>query len=107
MRQLLTAALACCLLSACASGRQPTAAMPVVQPQIAVPPPSSLLAAPQPLPQPTIGQMPTLERNHLETARMYHQLAAQHCGLLQWLQAAPAGCSPWLTPTFSGAINDH
>ena len=94
MRQLLTAALACCLLSACASGRQPTA----VQPQITVPPPSSLLAAPQTLPQPANGQLPTLERNHLETARLYHQLAARHCGLLQWLAARPSGCAPWLGP---------
>ena len=95
------------LLSACASGAQQTVAVPIVQQPLKVPPPANLLAAPRPLPQPADGQIKTLERNHLDVTRLYHQLATQTCGLLQHLQAGSSGCSPWLNPTFTQGVDAH
>ena len=93
------------LLSACASGEPQTVAVPIVQQPLQVPPPANLLAAPRQLPQPADGQIKTLERNHLDVTRLYHQLATQTGGLLQHLQAAPSGCSLWLNPTFMQGVD--
>lgn len=83
---------ACCLLSACAAGIQPTTVEP-----IAVPPPANLLMAPLPLPPAPSGQMPDLEANHRAVAKAYHQLAAQMCSLLAFLQIDTGqDCTPWM-----------
>ena len=95
------------LLSACASGAPQTVGVPIVQQPLQVPPPANLLAAPRQLPQPADGHIKTLERNHLEVTRLYHQLATQTCGLLQHLQAGSSGCSPWLNPTFTQGVDAH
>lgn len=89
--------LACSLLSACASGPQPTLVQiaPQVQP-IKVPPPPNLTRAPQSLPPPASGLMPDLERNHREVAQAFHQLAAQLCGLLQTMEIEHRECLPYL-----------
>jgi hypothetical protein len=93
--RLLTALLAACLLSACASGIKPMPDAQALQP-IQVQPQANLTQAPQKLPAPKSGAVPNLEANHRQVARQYHQLASQHCGLLQFLLLAPEGCKPWL-----------
>jgi hypothetical protein len=88
--------LACCLLTACSSGPRPMPA-PVVQ----ILPPASLTTPPPPLPPPASGRMLDLEANHRDTARLYHLLASQMCGLLTYLQAPIAGCEPWTKSTLN------
>lgn len=85
--------LASCLLIGCAAGPPP---MPVEQ--IKVPPPASLTAPPQTLPPPASGSMRDLEANHLEVARLYHQMAAQLCSLLAFLELSDPACRPWARP---------
>lgn len=85
----LTAALAICLLSACASGVQPTP--PALEQLPAIRPQASLLQAPQSLPQPANGSLPELEANHRQVAKAYHLLAAQLCSLLAFLESP---CQP-------------
>jgi len=93
MHRLTLLTAACCLLSACASGPQP---MPVEP--IKVPPPSNATAPPRQLPPPASGQMRDLEANHQQVARAYHQLASQHCRLLQYLEIQHGECQAFLTP---------
>lgn len=90
--------LALCLLSACASGPQPTLVQPapLIQP-IKVSPPASLTQPPQPLTQPASGLLPDLERNHREVAQAYHQLAARLCSLLKHLEIEHRECLPYLS----------
>ena len=93
MRHLTLLTLVCCLLTACAAGPQPTPGQPVQ-----VPPQANLTAPPQPLPPPASGQMSDLEANHRQVAKQYHQLAAQVCGLLKFLQIPHRSsrlCSQW------------
>lgn len=89
--------LACCLLSACASGQQPmlVQAAPQIQP-IKVPPQASLTTPPQTLPQPTSGHPLDLELNHRQVALAYHQLAARYCALLLTLEIEHRECLPYL-----------
>jgi hypothetical protein len=96
-RQIPLLMLVCCLLSACASGPQPTLVQqaPQIQP-IKVPPPASLTQPPQPLPQPTSGLLPDLELNHRQVTQAYHQLAAQLCALLLTLEIEHRECLPYL-----------
>ena len=88
LNHLLIALAACCLMSACASGVRPTPEwMP--QPALTLPkvmPQELALLPPRPLPQPANGEMLQLERNHRQVAKMYHELAAQVCSLLLFLE---------------------
>jgi hypothetical protein len=73
-------------------------AVAVQAPQpIQVPPPPSLLQPPPQLPQPASGRMPDLEANHREVAKAYHQLAAQLCALLTFLESATNDCDRYLS----------
>lgn len=90
MTRLPLLMLASCLLTACAAGPTPMPAAP-----IRVPPPASLTTAPQRLPPPASGRLRDLEANHLQVARAYHQLASQHCRLLEFLEAAKPDCNHW------------
>jgi hypothetical protein len=92
---LSIALLASCLLIGCASGGRPMPDAQALAP-IQVPPQANLTQAPALLPPPKSGAMPDLEANHRQVARLYHQLASQHCSLLQFLSLAPKGCEPWL-----------
>lgn len=109
MHHRILSTLALCLLSACASGPQPTLVLPApLIPPIKVRPPASLTQPPQPLPQPTSGAMPDLERNHREVAQAYHQLAARLCSLLQHLEIEHRECLPYLSePAGSDAQPRH
>lgn len=101
-RCLLPLLIACCLLTACASGPPPMQAPVVVQalqvPKL--PPPVNLLIPPAALPAPASGRMTDLDANHRQVAHAYHLLAAQVCALLMWLEE-PTGmpCEPYLNPT--------
>jgi len=90
MKNLILWTAACCLLSACAAGIPPISAEP-----IPVPPPANLTVVPPPLPLAKSGQVPDLERNHQAVAKAYHQLAAQMCGLLAFLEVDTKGCTQW------------
>ncbi len=87
MRLLTLSIVACYLLIACAGGP-----MPMPDEPIKVPPPANLTAPPKPLPMPDSGRVPDLESNHRETARAYHQLAAQLCNLLAFLEVNHDEC---------------
>jgi hypothetical protein len=96
MRRLILSTAVSCLLSACVHG--PT---PMPAPPISVPPPANTTAPPQQLPLPRSGRVPDLEANHLAVARLYHQLANQHCRLLAHLQIHPPACRMFMTTTES------
>lgn len=72
---------ASCLTSACSSGGPRTPVAP-----IRVAPPPNLLTPPPRLPMPISGRPTDLLANHIEVARLYHQLADQMCNLLAYLQ---------------------
>jgi hypothetical protein len=100
MQRLLLLIVASCLMSACASGKPPTLVQSAPQiPPIKVAPPASLTPPPQPLSQPSSGQMPDLETNHRLVAQTYHQLAARYCSLLRYLEIEHRECLPYLQPT--------
>lgn len=82
LRHLLPLLTLCasCLMSGCSSGALRTPA-----PTLATPPPN-LLAPPPRLPMPASGRPTDLLSNHIEVARLYHQLANQMCTLLAYLQ---------------------
>ena len=94
MRRLLLLIAMCCLMTACASGVTPTLDdAPTVSPQ------ANLTKVPQELPQPSSGAIETLEENHRQVAKAYHQLASQMCRLLTFLQLPTEGCEPWTKST--------
>lgn len=97
MRLTLSIAV-CCLMTACAAGLRPTSVE-----QTKILPPANATAPPQPLPPPRSGAMRDLEANHLEVTRLYHQLAASHCSLLQWLGINDDACRPYLDGGAPGA----
>lgn len=68
------------LMSGCSSGALRTPA------PIRVAPPPNLLTPPPRLPMPVSGRPTDLLSNHIEVARLYHQLANQMCNLLAYLQ---------------------
>lgn len=92
MRRLTLSIAASCLLTACASGPTQTVVPIQLQPEQKVPPPANLTRPPQPLPAPGSGRMRDLEADHREVARLYHELAAQMCGLLAFLDVRPTEC---------------
>jgi hypothetical protein len=63
---------------------------------VQVQPQANQTQAPEQLPQPKSGAISELEANQRQVARLYHQLASQHCSLLEFLSLAPKGCEPWL-----------
>jgi hypothetical protein len=77
----------CCLLSGCASGIGLTAAEP-----IKLLPPPNLTAPPRALPPAASGKVADLEANHLQVTQAYHQLSAQMCGLLKYLEINQKAC---------------
>lgn len=83
LRRLLPLLTLCasCLTSGCSSGALRT---PVAPTRVA--PPPNLLAPPPRLPMPASGRPTDLLSNHIEVARLYHQLADQMCNLLAYLQ---------------------
>lgn len=83
-KSILIPLIAASMLAACASGPQPMLAPRLL-------PPASLTQLPsEELPPPTSGRLPDLLANHVETARLYHQLRERFTGLVQWLEATDA-----------------
>ena len=89
--------LAFCQLTACAAGPRPTLVQAAIDIQpIKVPPSANSTRPPPSLPQPQTGAMPDLEANHRQVAEAFHQLAAQLCSLLKYLEIEHRECLPYL-----------
>jgi uncharacterized lipoprotein YmbA len=82
-RTILLPLIAALMLTACASGTQPTQ-MPSLLP------PGSEMQQCEALPLLQSGRMQDLLANHIAVAQAYHQCRDRHQGLVQWLEATDA-----------------
>ncbi len=79
MFKLILPLCAASMLTACASGTQPTRAPTLL------PPESEMQLCPA-LPPATSGTMTDLITNHIAVAKAYHQCRDRHQGLVEWLE---------------------
>lgn len=79
-RKLLLMMIAAWMMTACASGAQPTP-----EPNLLAPA-SLTTACPAALPQPVSGQRSELVKNHAAVARIYHKCRQLFLGLIGWTE---------------------